>query len=98
MSFIVKYRSNNGRCLTGGVMEGQSCRFGNREDAETRKATILEFSPNADTEIVESKLYPEIFRHCGAEGIAQAIGGRCFGCGKVLTIADAKAFASQGSL
>jgi hypothetical protein len=88
-SFYVKYRSTNGKCLVGGFMEGQSSRFHDRADAETRMATILDFNPNAEAEIIESRKYPEIFRHC-AKFPAQAIGGRCFGCGETLTVKHAK--------
>ena len=42
--------------------------------------------------VVESKRPPEIFSHC-AGSIPQSIGGKCFKCGKVLTIEDAKEYA-----
>jgi hypothetical protein len=44
---------------------------------------------HCEGEVAESDHYPEVFIHCGT--VPQAIGGKCFGCGKLLTVADAKA-------
>ena len=89
-SYFARYRSTDGRCLVGAVMNGQSSRFGSREDAEQRLADTIGINgPHCTGEIVVSDQYPEIFRHCPGHP-AQAIGGRCFGCGKLLTVADAK--------
>lgn len=90
-SYFAKYKSKHGGTLVGGVKDSQTSRFGSREDAETRLQSVIEINNNqAEGEIVESDLPPEIFIHCGH--IAQAIGGRCFGCGKVLTSQDARDF------
>jgi hypothetical protein len=93
-SYFARYRSTNGQCLVGAVMKGQSSRFDSRTDAEQRLADTIEINGSHCTgEIVESDKYPEIFRHCPGHP-AQAIGGRCFGCGKILTVADAKSHGS----
>lgn len=89
-SYFARYWSTDGSCLIGGVMKGQSSRFGSREDAEQRLADTIELNgPHCTGEVVETHLYPEIFQHCPGHP-AQAIGGKCFGCGKVLTVQDAK--------
>ncbi len=88
-SYFARYRSTNGRTLIGGVLRGQTSRFEQREEAETRLQQVLELNGDrCKGEIVESPLHPEIFIHCGT--LSQAIGGKCFGCGKPLTVADAK--------
>jgi hypothetical protein len=93
-SYFARYWSTDGRCLVGAVMQGQSSRFDSRADAEQRLADTQEINgPHCSGEIVDSDLYPEIFRHCPRHP-AQAIGGRCFGCGKILTVADAKSHGS----
>jgi hypothetical protein len=65
-----------------------SSRYGLRKDAETRLAGIREHWKDENAHIVESMQYPEIFPHCEGS-ISQAIGGKCFDCGKVLTVQDA---------
>ncbi len=88
-SYFARYWSTDGRTLIGGFLHGQTSRFEQRKEAETRLQQTLELNGDHCTgEIVESPLYPEIFIHCGT--LSQAIGGKCFGCGKVLTVADAK--------
>jgi hypothetical protein len=92
-SYFARYWATDGKTLIGGVLNGQTSRWERREDAEARLQQILELNgAHCRGEIVESPLYPEIFIHCGT--IPQAIGGKCFGCGKLLTVADAKAKAS----
>jgi len=89
-SYFARYWSTNGRTLIGGILRGQTSRWERREDAETRLQQALELNgAHCEGEIVGSPLHPDIFIHCGT--IPQAIGGKCFGCGKVLTVADAKA-------
>jgi hypothetical protein len=93
-SYFARYWSTDGHCLVGAVMQGQSSRFDDRADAEQRLAATLEINgPHCTGEIVDSDLYPEIFHHCPGHP-AQAIGGRCFGCGKTLTVQDAKTHGS----
>lgn len=89
-SYFVKYRTKDGKTLVGGILEGQSSRFQAREDAQTRKEQIVEINNDrAEAQIVESPLYPEIFRHC-PDSLPQAIGGKCFACKKILDAKDAK--------
>jgi len=90
-SFYAKYRAIDGGWLIGGEKTGQSCRFGSREGAETRLQGTIDINGAGKCagEVVESDKPPEIFAHCGT--MEQAIGGKCFGCGKVLTAVDAKA-------
>jgi hypothetical protein len=92
-SFIARFRAKSG-FLLGGVKQSQSSRWGSREDAESFLAAALKNNGNnAEGEVVESNGTPEIFRHCGE--IAQAVGGKCFGCGKVLTAEDAREFSAS---
>ena len=89
-SYFARYWSIDGKTLVGGVLRGRTSRWERREDAETRLQQTLELNAtHCQGEIVESPLYPEIFTHCGT--MPQAIGGKCFRCGKLLTAADAKA-------
>lgn len=80
-SYIVVYTAS-------GVGRTQSSRWGLRIDAENYAATITELG-RSDVSIVPSALPPEIFPHCKGS-LSQAIGGKCFRCGKVLTPADAR--------
>ena len=89
-SFVAIYHSTDGHPLLGGKLTGGSSRWHVREDAEAYLANVKELNgPRCDGGIVTSDKYPEILRHCPGHP-AQAIGGRCFGCGKVLTLEDAK--------
>lgn len=89
-SYFARYRSTDGKTLIGGALQGQTSRWERREDAETRLQQTLELNgAHCEGEIVESPLYPEIFTHCGT--IPQAVGGKCLKCGKLLTVADARA-------
>lgn len=88
-SYFACYWSIDGKTLIGGVIHGQTSRWERREDADIRLQEILELNgSHCQGEIVESSLWPEIFIHCGT--LPQAIGGKCFGCGTLLTVADAK--------
>lgn len=89
-SYIARYRAKTGT-LIGGVSQSQTSRFQRRADAQKRlDDTIAINGGNCDGEVIASDLHPEIFSHCGGS-LPQAIGGRCFRCGKLLTIEDAKA-------
>ena len=94
-SYIALYYSTGIHPLLGGVMGSRSSRWGSREDAESFLAVTLENNRNSgrdcNGEVIESNNYPEIFRHCPGNP-PQAINGKCFGCGKVLTITDAKEY------
>lgn len=90
MSFYAKYRCTDSGCLLGGVKESQTSRYQTREDAEKRLLNIIEVNSNRCTgEVLHSNLPPEIFYHCPGHP-ATIVGGKCFGCGKVLTKDDAK--------
>ncbi len=94
-SYFARYWSTDNRTLIGGVLQGQTGRFERREDAETRLQQTLELNGvHCEGEVAESHLYPEVLIHCGA--MPQAIGGKWFGCGKVLTVADAEARSACG--
>jgi hypothetical protein len=88
-SFVVRYRSKDGHTLLGGVMQGGTSRFQTEEMAQMRADTIIETngSERVECEIVRVETYPEIFIHCGSH--AQAIGGLCHRCHKLLTRTDA---------
>jgi len=78
MSFIVKYQHP-------GLGPNESVPWGRKEDAEGFVYAIpAEWAPK----IEESRRTPAIFPHCGPE--AQAVGGRCPACRKILTWADAR--------
>lgn len=90
-SYIAKYRSIDKRTLLGGVLQSESCRYGDREEAELRLEIVLELNgEHCRGEVVESVLLPEIFRHCGKH--SQAIDAICPGCRKKLTVEDAREF------
>jgi len=87
-SYYATYHAIKGKTLVGGVKQGKTSRFGNRQDAELRLRTIIGLNNHGcKGEVRESDRHPEIFTHCG--DIAQSIGGKCFRCGKVLTMEDA---------
>lgn len=89
-SYFARYWATGGNTLIGGVTESQTSRFAAREDAEERLRQTLEINaPHCQGEVYPSNLPPEIFAHCEGS-IPQAIGGKCFKCGKVLTVQDAK--------
>ncbi len=80
--------------LIGAVREGRSSRF--QTAAQARAFLTLAIEANGkdtcagDVQCVRG--VPEIFVHCGE--YATALGCKCPGCGKELTIADAKRSAS----
>jgi hypothetical protein len=89
-SFIAVYRSTDGRPLLGGIFQSQSSRFEREVDAQERLRQVIKMNgPHCEGEVVSSDLYPEVFIHCGR--VPQGIAGRCFVCGKLLTVADAEA-------
>ncbi len=73
--------------LCGGVKEARSSRFGALADAEAFMVGTVETNGGPDqcgAEVVWSSLPPELVHHCLGHP-AQAIGGRCFGCGAIVT-------------
>ena len=94
MSFYAKYRAPKGQWLIGGKNDGRTSRFGLKEEAELRLRQTIEINggeSHCTGEVAETFLPPEIFPHCfGHE--SQSIGGKCFGCGKVLTAEDAQEY------
>lgn len=89
-SYIARYRAKTGT-LIGGVSQSQTSRFQSRADAQVRlDDTIAINGGNCEGEVIASDQHPEIFSHC-AGSIPQAIGGKCFKCGTLLTIENAKA-------
>lgn len=98
MSYFATYWTKHGGTMLGGVRKSKSSRFARREDAEARLESAIDINRSAGVEVVgrinRSDRPPEIFHHCGSTDLpAQAIGGRCFSCGKKLTRADAAAHA-----
>jgi len=91
-SYYVRYWAEDGKPMIGGVFQSESSRFQRRQDAELRLAAVREVHEGRQIngEILESGWYPEIFLHCPEPSEPQAIGGKCFGCGKLLTVADAE--------
>lgn len=91
-SYVAKFAKLNGTMLLGGVKQSQSSRWAHREDAVSYLQQAVANNGGIDYcggEVVEVHQPAELIRHCG--DIAQAIGGKCFRCGKLLTAADAKA-------
>lgn len=93
-SYYAEYWSTDGKTLLGAVLKSRTSRFQDRSDAQSRLDQIKDLHSEGRVagKIVESPLYPQIFRHCGSESLpSQAIGGHCFACKKLLTVEDAKA-------
>ena len=89
-SFYAKYRAIDNKWLIGGVQQSQSCRFQAQADAQRMLDTAIELNgSHCVGEVVPSEKPPEIFSHCPGS-IPQSIGGKCFGCGHVLTAEDAR--------
>ncbi len=89
-SFFAHYwTTQEGKLLLGGVKEGKSSRFDCQEDARDYLDNLLALQPIAQGVVLASGKHPEIFRHC-PDSAPQAIGGKCFTCKKILTVADAK--------
>lgn len=83
MSFYVAY-------IHPGLGQRKSSNFAEEADAQAYRDGQ---PPEWKGGIVWTPQPPEIFRHCGPSSLpAQAIGGKCFHCGKILTQADAKAY------
>lgn len=92
-SYYAQYHAvKEGEYLIGGVRNSQTSRFGSRADALLRLNQTIDINGGPEHctgEVKASNQYPEIFAHCPGS-IAQAIGGKCFKCGHVLTVKDAK--------
>jgi hypothetical protein len=88
-SWIAEYWSTTDALLLGAVRRGRSSRWGSKALAEAYLAVALANNAHANPEgrAIPSQLYPEIFVHCGRHH--QVISGKCPGCGKKLTLADA---------
>ncbi len=94
-SYFATYSSTDNGFLIGGIKNGMTSRFGTREDAQLRLDGIIEVNGGRVCgEIRGSSGYPEIFVHCGDKS-ATCIGARCPSCGKVITVADAKAYTPE---
>lgn len=90
-SFYARYRATGDGLLLGGVAASQTSRYARRTDAEQHLASVIELNRGKAEcvgEVLESALPPDIFPHCPGS-IPQAVGGRCFRCGKTLTEEDA---------
>lgn len=90
---VYRYVGPEGGYLLGGVLVGQSSRWGEKADAQTSLESTIEINGGPSRCVGEVKFVhtmPEIFRHCPGHP-AQVIGGVCFGCRKVLTWRDALA-------
>jgi hypothetical protein len=92
-SWIVKYRSTNGKPLLGGALAAKSARWGRKADAETYLASILRENSEAQPtgKIVPVQRPPEVFPHC-LTAMPQAIGSRCTECGHIITLREAMSF------
>lgn len=92
MSYVAIYWAANGGYLLGGVQRGRSSRHGTREEAQNTLDTTTEINAGVGNTvegyIIRSPLPPQSFAHCLGHW-PQVVGGRCFGCRKVLTKADA---------
>jgi len=94
ISYFAKYKAKKGD-LIGGVARSQTSRFGSREEAQLRLDGTIEINKgNCEGNVVASSLPPEIFAHCDGRP-SQTIGGKCFGCGKVLTKEDAREYGER---
>jgi hypothetical protein len=88
-SYFARYKAKKGT-LIGGVTHSESSRFQKRSDARCRLESVLEHNEgNAEGEVVPSGLPPEILSHCPGS-MGQARNGLCFGCGKKVTLEDAR--------
>jgi hypothetical protein len=79
-----------------GLGARQSSVWGLRSDADSYAAGLpAEWQPR----VVTVDRTPEIFRHCGPENDqrnpSQAIGGKCFHCGTVVTKEHARQFRAE---
>jgi hypothetical protein len=94
-SWVVKYRSTNGKPLLGGSLKAKSARWGRKADAETYLASVLRENSEARPKgkIVPVQRPPEVFPHCPESIQAQSIGSRCAGCGRMITLKEAMSFA-----
>lgn len=84
MSYYVAYKHP-------GLGQRKSSNFALESDALAYRAGQPQEWPGG---VVYTPEPPDIFRHCGpaddARNPSQAVGGKCFWCGKVLTRADAR--------
>jgi hypothetical protein len=92
-SYLVKYKSTNGKPLLGGLVKAKSARWGRRVDAESYLEGILAENEQARPEgkIVTTDRPPEIFPHCSGSP-SQSVGARCVTCQKIITPLDAFRF------
>ncbi len=94
-SYFAVYHSTDNGFLVGGIKNGTTSRFGTRDDAQRRLDCIIEVNDGRVVgEIMPSPYHPDIFVHCGDKS-ATCIGARCLSCGKVITVADAKAYTPE---
>jgi hypothetical protein len=93
-SWVVKYRSTNGKPLLGGGLKAKSARWGRKADAETYLASVLRENGEAMAtgKIVPVERPPEVFPHCPLSLQPQSIGSRCAGCGHIITLKEAMNF------
>lgn len=92
-SFYAKLVAEKG-VLLGGSRTVLSSRFQSRAAAAQYLAVAIEANASekrkATGTVEESPLLPEILAHCAGSQY-QAIGGKCFACGKKVTLEDARA-------
>lgn len=91
-SYVAVYWATSDRPLLGGVTRSSSSRFGSRQDCEHYLQVVLSVNREASCPceglVEERNQVPEIFHHCPGFP-AQSVNCKCFGCGKLLTFADA---------
>ena len=83
MPYRLHYRKADGSMLIGGVRESKSSAFSHREDAESLLAAYQSIQPGVVGEVVRVEGKSEIRRCCPGYP-AQAKGGRCFGCRRIV--------------
>lgn len=77
--------------LAGGITLGGSSHWLRESDAKSYLETVIEINggpTECQGKVVESNQPAEIVVHCGEH--PQAINGRCFGCGIIITPAIAR--------
>lgn len=78
--------------LLGGKKRSRSCKWQRESDAAQSLATALDINRQAgrpcDGRVISVDDVAELVVHCGEH--PQSVGGRCFGCGKIITAEDCR--------